>query len=74
MFDREQVRNVVVEIEINGKCVYFAKAKYPDAEAPGVAECPNGYYVDRMTLGPTKVLELRLLELNATTLGWRQTA
>lgn len=60
IYSREQVGDVVVEIEINGKSVYCDKAKYRDAKALGVAECLNGYYVDRMTPGPAKALELRV--------------
>jgi N-acetylglutamate synthase-like GNAT family acetyltransferase len=69
----EHVRDVVVEIVINGKCVYCDKAKYPNAEELGVARCLNGYYLDRITLEPAKTLEFGLLELHAAAVEMRGT-
>jgi len=40
------VRDVVVEIEVNGTCIFRDKAKYDGAQRVGVKRCTNGYYID----------------------------
>lgn len=40
------VRDVVIEIEVNGSCRFRDKAKYDEARKIGVTRCTNGYYVD----------------------------
>lgn len=40
------VRDVVVEIEVNGTCRFRDKAKYEEARRMGVTRCTNGYYID----------------------------
>jgi len=40
------VRDVVVEIELEGSSQYCDKAKYDEARQIGVMRCINGYYID----------------------------
>ena len=42
------VREVVVEIGVNGICRFFDKAKYDEARQIGVTRCTNGYYIDML--------------------------
>jgi GNAT superfamily N-acetyltransferase len=41
-------RDVVVEIEVNGGCLFLDKAKYPEARRLGVTRCKNGFYIDKI--------------------------
>lgn len=48
-FHREafpNVRDVLVEIEVDGVCRFRDKAKYDEAYQLGVMPCINGYYID----------------------------
>lgn len=38
--------DVVIEIIVDGKCIYQGKAKYDKAEALGLQGCRHGYYLD----------------------------
>ena len=42
------VRDVVVEVEINGKCQFCDKAKYSEVQARGVVRCKNGWFIDQV--------------------------
>jgi len=42
------VRDVVVEVKVDGQVVYSDKAKYEDAERSGIRRCRNGWYVDEI--------------------------
>jgi hypothetical protein len=41
-------REVVVEVELNGRRAYLDKAKYESSTQLGVERCRNGYYIDRI--------------------------
>jgi hypothetical protein len=43
------IRDTVIEIEVDGQTKYCDKAKYDHAEAFGVKECRNGYYIDEIS-------------------------
>lgn len=58
------VRDVVVEIELEGSSRYRDKAKYDEAHQIGVMRCINGYYIDvvhplwkRCPTGPAQTAE-----------------
>lgn len=42
------VRDVVVEIEVDGNRRFLDKARYEEAQRIGVTRCTNGFYVDRV--------------------------
>jgi hypothetical protein len=42
------IRDVVVEIEVNGISRFIDKAKYEDAQQIGVMRCKNGFYIDNI--------------------------
>jgi len=44
------VRDVVVEIEVNGNSQFCDKAKYNDAHKIGIRRCTNGFYIDMVHL------------------------
>lgn len=45
-----EVKNVIVEIEINGEIKYCDKAKYEKAHLIGLRDCANGFYIDTIHL------------------------
>jgi GNAT superfamily N-acetyltransferase len=42
------VKDVVVEIEVNGIVRFLDKAKYEEAQQIGVTRCRNGFYIDKI--------------------------
>lgn len=40
------VRGVVVEVEVDGSCLFRDKAKCDEAYKVGITHCANGYYID----------------------------
>jgi hypothetical protein len=40
--------DLTVYVEVDGKIIYFGKAKYEDAEAVGVVQCENGFSLERI--------------------------
>jgi len=44
------VKDVVVEIEVNGTCQFRNKAKYDESRKIGITRCTNGFYIDRIRL------------------------
>lgn len=44
------IRDPVVEIDVEGQMIYRDKAKYKEAERIGVRRCANGFYIDQIHL------------------------
>lgn len=49
-FSLEGGRDLAVRVEVEGRTVYFDKAKYPEGKALGVTRCENGYAISAVTV------------------------